>query len=123
MPHATLEDVGHGAQHTRSVGALVPGGAVQIWPGSQLVPTPPQVRQVRPSVSVTSIGVPQVMVEAVGHAGQHAPSRQLAPSSHRVPCPVHSSPPTQVAGMSSPQATSSAARHSLRHSHRPSRQP
>jgi hypothetical protein len=123
VPHATLDEAAQGAQQTRSVGMLVPGGTVQTSPGVQAVPTPPHVRHVRPSVSVTVIGTPHAMLAAAGQAGQHAPSMQLAPSSQRVPSPLHSSPPTQVAGMASPHATSVGARHSSRHSQLPSTQP
>lgn len=97
---------------------------MHVVPGSHDVPTPVQLRHVRPSESLTLvIASPQAVALAAGHGGQHAPSRHSPPASHRVPRPVHASPPAHVAGMSTPHATSLAARHSRLHSQRPSTQP
>jgi hypothetical protein len=50
------------------VGALAPGGTVHVVPGSHDVPTPVQLRQVRPSESLTLvIASPQAVALAAGH--------------------------------------------------------
>jgi hypothetical protein len=115
-----VDAAAHGAQQTRSVGAVVPGGTVQLVPVAQREPTPVQLRHTRPSVSVTSeIASPQATVVGAGHAGQHAPSRHVAPVSQRVPRPGQGSPPAHVSGMAAPQATSLAPRQTPRHSQTP----
>lgn len=59
----------------------------------------------------SGMAMPQATSRARTQLGQHAPASQVAPPVQREPCPGHAIPPMQVAGMSVPQSTSSAAKH------------
>ncbi len=120
MPQGTLEAAAHAPQHTRSVGALMPGGLTHVSAPVHIEPTPVQSAHVRPVVSTESaITSPQGTALAAAQPGQHASITQVDPGSQRVPRPAQSMLAMHVSGMSVPQSTMSAAMQSSRHVHAP----
>jgi hypothetical protein len=124
IPHMTDAAVGHCPQHTRSAGAVVPGGFTHDWPEIvHSVPTPVQSLQVRPRSSTESgIASPHVTVDAATQPGQQLRITQVDPDGQRVPSPGHVLDPIHESGMSVPQSTIGAGKHASVHAQTPSTQ-
>lgn len=106
VPHGTDEAAGHAPQHTRAVGALVPGGFTQVVGAVQSEPTPVHARHGLPSSSMApGMVIPHGIEPGASQPGQHAPPRHSSVPSQRVPSPVHGIEPEHVSGTSSPQST------------------
>jgi hypothetical protein len=78
-PHATLLALAQVPQHSRSVGAVMPGGLTQLVPDGHIEPTPVHVRHVG-----EGIGSPHATLPADAHVGQHVP---VAPPVQVLPAP------------------------------------
>jgi hypothetical protein len=107
MPHGTVAGSAHGAQHSRAVSSVVPGGLTHVRPGLHREPTPVQLRHVLPAASrAAGIGVPHGYSLGAEQIGQHAPiASQSLPSGQCVPVPGHATPPMHVGRSATPQST------------------
>ena len=112
MPHATVLAAAQLPQHTRAVGAVMPGGFTQLRPLGHCAPTPLQVRHVPPDGSCwLGIVVPHVTALAAGQFGQQPPAMQSLPAGQSVPVPLQTVPPMHASGMSTLQSTMFAGAH------------
>jgi hypothetical protein len=120
MPHGMVDGSAHAAQHTRSAGAVMPGGLTHVVPDAHCEPTPVHVRHVAPLASIVDgIGSPQGTIPAPLHVGQQPVARHSSVPVQRVPTPMQSRLPMHVSGTSTPQSTMSGVTHASVHSHTP----